>query len=394
MEGVQAIPSTSTSTQPPTESAESTQPQPLSKNAQKKLARAARLAEQKKERRAYEKEKKKEKKRQLVEKRAAGELGDDAEEGGPRKKAKTDAGPKVPFKARIVVDLGFDDLMSENEIKSLTSQLAFTYSANRKATQPFESVLFTSLEKRTHTRLEAIGDAAYKRWHDTEWWHESYERLWTGQRTEGTERSTEGTKEQSAPQESVVYLTADSNDELSELKEGETYIIGGICDHNRYKNLCLNKSKESGIRSARLPIGTYLAELKTRKVLTVNQTFEILLKWVETRDWKQALESVVPKRKFNEQGRNRKGNKSQSGEEPEEGEGVAAESEQQEVDAVVIDAAALEEEEELAEDRDGDVEVAGGELGTLVTSQPDTLDTIQDGDEVAMDNTHPEVPSS
>lgn len=47
----------------------------------------------------------------------------------------------------------------------------------------------------------------------------------------------EGTRGQSAPQESVVYLTADSNDELSELKEGETYIIGGICDHNRYKVL-------------------------------------------------------------------------------------------------------------------------------------------------------------
>lgn len=38
--------------------------------------------------------------------------------------------------------------------------------------------------------------------------------------------------------------------------------------------------------------------MKTRKVLTVNQTFEILVKWVETRDWEQALYSVMPKRKF------------------------------------------------------------------------------------------------
>lgn len=41
-----------------------------------------------------------------------------------------------------------------------------------------------------------------------------------------------------------------------------------------------------------------MSELKTRKVLTVNQTFDILLKWVETRDWEQALYAVVPKRKF------------------------------------------------------------------------------------------------
>lgn len=38
----------------------------------------------------------------------------------------------------------------------------------------------------------------------------------------------------------------------------------------------------------------------------MNQTFEILLKWVETRDWEKALFDVVPKRKFQE------GNKGQA----------------------------------------------------------------------------------
>lgn len=99
--------SASTST-PPT----GTTPQePLSKNAQKRLAKAARIAEQKKERRAYEKEKKKEKKRELAAKRAAGEL--DEEQEGPRKRQRVE-GPRTPFEARIVVDLGFDDKMTEN----------------------------------------------------------------------------------------------------------------------------------------------------------------------------------------------------------------------------------------------------------------------------------------
>ena len=35
--------------------------------------------------------------------------------------------------------------------------------------------------------------------------------------------------------------------------------------------LCQNKAERLGIRTARLPIGTYLANLPTRKVLTVNQ---------------------------------------------------------------------------------------------------------------------------
>ncbi len=33
-------------------------------------------------------------------------------------------------------------------------------------------------------------------------------------------------------------------------------------------------------------------------MLTVNQVFEIMVKWVETRSWEEALYSIVPKRKF------------------------------------------------------------------------------------------------
>ncbi|TFK93636.1 hypothetical protein K466DRAFT_460837, partial [Polyporus arcularius HHB13444] len=303
--------------------------QPLSKKAQKRLAKAAYIAERKKERRAAEKERKKEKKRALAEKRAAGEL-DEEEAARDRKRQKTEQGPRTPFNARIVVDLGFDDKMTENEVKSLTSQLAYTYSANRKAVHPFSSLLFTSLNGRTLERMDATNNAAYKRWVNAEWWEEDYTRLWEDrketsqeqpataagdaeeadnvQAEEGAERKRQPRKRQPsrADRETVVYLTADSEEELTELKEGETYIIGGIVDHNRYKNLCLNKSQEHNIRSARLPIGTFLAEMRTRKVLTVNQTFEILLTWVETRSWEQALYAVMPKRKFNAEGRRRR----------------------------------------------------------------------------------------
>ena len=92
-------------------------PQPLSKNAQKRLAKTAYLAEKKKERRLAEKERKKEKKRALAEQRAAGEAeGDEeAERERARKRQKTaPQGPRTPFAARVVVDLGFDDMMTEN----------------------------------------------------------------------------------------------------------------------------------------------------------------------------------------------------------------------------------------------------------------------------------------
>jgi len=200
-----------------------------------------------------------------------------------------------------------------------------------------------------------MSDAGYKRWANTEWWQEGYERLWLGQRgvtqddretgesknqqesgnvdeskredepkeSQGMEIESGAGETENDIQKNVVYLTADSEEELTELKEDEIYIIGGICDHNRYKvsallqtvssrpsprlmfmqSLCLNKAKDSGIRTARLPIGRYLASLPTRKVLTVNQVFEILIRWVETKDWEEALYSVIPKRKFQGSGK-------------------------------------------------------------------------------------------
>ncbi len=91
--------------------------EPLSKKAQKKLAKAAYIAERKKERRAAEKERKKEKRREFAQKRDAGELdADELEREQDRKRRKTEEGPgrRTSFGARVVVDLGFDAKMTEN----------------------------------------------------------------------------------------------------------------------------------------------------------------------------------------------------------------------------------------------------------------------------------------
>ncbi|KAJ7098704.1 guanine-1-methyltransferase-domain-containing protein [Mycena belliarum] len=250
-----------------------------SKSSLKKAARREKFAVQKLERRAREKLAKKEKKRVRAEKRAAGELDED-DEPQPKKRR---LGP--PFGGRVVVDLGFDEKMTEKEVQSLCSQLAYTYSANR--TGGHFSLLFTSLNGKAQARMESMGDA-HTRWSNAEWWAEGYERLWA---------------EDPVVKQTVVYLTADSDEELTELKPDETYVIGGICDHNRLKNECLNKAEASGIRTARLPIGTYLSELRTRKVLTVNQAFEILVHWADTRDWESAFHAVIPKRKFEDGGK-------------------------------------------------------------------------------------------
>lgn len=82
--------------------------------------------------------------------------------------------------------------------------------------------------------MESFSEAAYKRWTGTEWWSDSYERLWKGKEKQVSDLGDQE-QEMLVDQASVIYLTADSTEELTELKEGETYIIGGIVDHNRYK---------------------------------------------------------------------------------------------------------------------------------------------------------------
>ena len=94
----------------------------------------------------------------------------------------------------------------------------------------------------------------------------------------------------------LVYLTADAEEEISELEAGKVYIIGGIVDRNRHKNVCLEKARRLGIATAKLPIQELLP-LRSSAVLASNQVVEILLEWLATRDWRAALEAVVPLRK-------------------------------------------------------------------------------------------------
>jgi len=72
------------------------------------------------------------------------------------------------------------------------------------------------------------------------------------------------------PKERLVYLSSESDTTLNKLDEQDVYIIGAIVDHNRLKGITHQKAVEQGIRTARLPIDKFM-EMKTRKVLTVNQ---------------------------------------------------------------------------------------------------------------------------
>jgi tRNA (guanine9-N1)-methyltransferase len=46
------------------------------------------------------------------------------------------------------------------------------------------------------------------------------------------------------PRESLVYLTGDSEHTMGEYDPNKIYIIGGLVDHNRFKNKTLSKANE------------------------------------------------------------------------------------------------------------------------------------------------------
>ncbi len=94
-----------------------------------------------------------------------------------------------------------------------------------------------------------------------------------------------------------VYLTADAEETLEELKEEEIYIIGGLVDRNRLKKATLDKAKAEGVRTARLPIGSHV-KLLSSSVLTVNHVFEMIIRKVNGMAWGEAIEQSIPKRKI------------------------------------------------------------------------------------------------
>ncbi|KAG9728653.1 hypothetical protein KCU59_g13688, partial [Aureobasidium melanogenum] len=153
-------------------------------------------------------------------------------------------------------------------------------------------------------------------------------------------------------QAETIYLSADSDYTLTELKPFSTYIIGGLVDKNREKGICAARAAAAGVKTARLPIGDYLA-MASRKVLTTNHVHEIMLKWLECGDWGEAFMKVIPKRK----GGQLKGYAGEGGEEV-DGEGDADEENDH------VEEVEEREEEEAEEENEADAvaeQTAGAE---------------------------------
>ena len=248
----------------------------MSKKQRKRLLKHQLFVEQRKIKRQEKRQRKKEEKRKLQEQRKI--------EEGPMGSASYGMSGSVPkkFKSmtsedasslRIGIDLSFDDLMSDRDIQKLLKQVQRAYSVNRRAQHPVQLYL-TSFGDKTKTKLQE-NKCNYEQW-DIHINTEPYSNLFA--------------------KEDIVYLTSDSPNVLSEVDESKAYVIGGLVDHNHHKGLCYKLAVERGITHAQLPITEFI-KLNSRRVLTVNHVFEILLRFIESKDWKDAFYKVLPARK-------------------------------------------------------------------------------------------------
>ncbi|KAI6779939.1 tRNA (Guanine(9)-N1)-methyltransferase [Emericellopsis cladophorae] len=293
--------------------------QPLSKNAQKRLRKAQEWEAAADDRRAKRKEKRKASKiRQREERSALLASGVDRSVVYPSKRPST----LVPLS--IIVDCDFEQYMTDKERISLSSQVTRCYSDNRNAR--YRSWLWMAgWNGKLVERFETVLNNSHKNWKGVGFCEGDFvaASLLAKEKMKSKEDGGEvcPSLQRSADEEvkwerddkdpiplpdpepepaeelkDIVYLTSDSPYTLHRLEPHKSYIVGGLVDKNREKGLCYKRARAKGIRTARLPIGEFMA-MQTRQVLTTNHVVEIMLKWMECEDWGKAFEAVIPKRK-------------------------------------------------------------------------------------------------
>lgn len=279
---------------------------PISKNQLKKLRRKQEWEAQRGERKAIRKEKLQQKRERKKAAKAA-VIAEGLPEPEPKPREYI-VRKQLPI--TIIIDCNFDDLMHDGERISLSSQVTRSYSDNKNAR--FRAhIAISSFGGHLKERFEGLLEGMYKSWRGVRFLETDFvdvsqqAKAWMsapdggvleGAFSKYADDDDAANLEELKSKGEVVYLSAEAEDTLEELKPYSTYIIGGLVDKNREKGLCHRRATERGIKTARLPIGDYL-NMSSRKVLTTNHVNEIMLKWLEHRDWGSAFISVIPQRK-------------------------------------------------------------------------------------------------
>ncbi|KAM6170415.1 tRNA methyltransferase 10 homolog B isoform 1-T1 [Rhynchocyon petersi] len=178
---------------------------------------------------------------------------------------------------KLCIDLSVTDHMSQKELSRLAGQIGRLYGSNKKADKPFW-IYLTGLTTDSPLYEECLrkndGFSSY---------------------------ALEITEEDCFslfPLATLVYLTPDSEHALEDVDLNKVYILGGLVDESIQKKVTFQKAQEHSVQTARLPIQEYMVRSPNGKnyhseILAINQVFEVLSTYFETRNWPEALKKGV-----------------------------------------------------------------------------------------------------
>ena len=179
-------------------------------------------------------------------------------------------------KPSVVIDLGWEELLTTKELRSLANQILHLYGAQRRAAKPLD-LHITNVVGRMKEALQAHN--GFEKW-DLQFHSEHFLELFL--------------------EKDIIYFSPDAEEVCKELEKDKVYIIGGIVDRDRLKGVTVDQATELGIKCVRLPInecGLIEEGNFPKKSLNVNHVYEILLGYSEFGNWKDALGPVLPTRK-------------------------------------------------------------------------------------------------
>lgn len=235
------------------------------------------------------------------------------------------ANARIDSSFRVCFDCAFEDQMTSKETNSLSLQLRYTYSKNRRSSMPvYIDVCGLKVGCKTREHLENVEGFPERRIGRAFRCHEEMLEniIMYGLRFDclgdDDNNNIRITDQPSAivnsnlnpillpPDHKFVYLTGDSPNTLNTLDDNTTYIIGGIVDRNRLKFAAMEraasihaKCPSLNIQTARLPLEEHIDFKGSTRILTCNHVFEILQRYRENgyQDWKGAMMAVLPCRK-------------------------------------------------------------------------------------------------
>ncbi|CAF1032835.1 unnamed protein product [Rotaria sordida] len=180
----------------------------------------------------------------------------------------------------ICIDCAYNESMSTKELASLARQIGRCYSSNRRSIKPVQLILTNwsndSLLAQECRRVNK-GFDNFQIIRNDKSIHESY------------------------PTEHLIYLSPNAEKQLTEINEQNIHVIGGLVDESVRKNMTFGVCQDKNIACYKLPIETYMEHSINggtyNQILSINQVFDILLTYITTKDWEQALKKNIPERK-------------------------------------------------------------------------------------------------